>query len=102
MLFGAKFGIQGESDYKTIPATTPRWKGNLNVGHFGTYCVKNGGAFGRGGAHWWRWTLRGDETAKTYFTGRTNPDGWRAVSGALDRIRVEPLAGNEGGAASAV
>jgi hypothetical protein len=92
---------QGESDYKLIPAATPRWKGNLNVGHFGTYCHKQGGSFGHGGAHWWRWTLRGDDRGKQYFTGSgARTDGWQAVSGALENVKVTPWPGNPGGASS--
>jgi hypothetical protein len=41
---------QGERDYKLLPTGTPAWKGNLPVGHSGTYKDTNAGKFGVAGA----------------------------------------------------
>jgi len=87
--------FQGERDYTFLPATTPKWKGNLNVGHMGTYSQANGGKFGVAASNWAKWLLRGNTTAATFFTG-TGPgtakgDGWNTVSESLDGVEVSSL-----------
>lgn len=83
----------GERDYAAMPAGVPKWKGNLDVGHGGTYTDRDGGRFGVAAAHWVRWLLRGDGSAAAYFTaGGAQRDGWQVVSADLDKIRVTPIA----------
>ncbi|KAF1980838.1 hypothetical protein K402DRAFT_305037, partial [Aulographum hederae CBS 113979] len=77
---------QGEADWKILPASLPRWKGNLDVGHFGTYCQRNGGSFGISGANWWRWTLRGEQQFAQYFQNGFTTEGWSAVSASLNTL----------------
>jgi hypothetical protein len=87
--------IQGERDYIALPASTPKWKGNLPVGHMATYFQASGGKFGVAAVRWTQWLLRGNATASNFFTG-TGPgtataDGWTAVSADLGSIKVTPL-----------
>jgi len=88
---------QGERDYKALPATTPKWKGNLNVGHMGTFNQANGGKFGVAAANWAKWVLRGNTTAAAYFTdagtgpGTAVGDGWIAVQQSLESLKVARL-----------
>ncbi|CAI4214352.1 unnamed protein product [Parascedosporium putredinis] len=83
----------GERDYVNLPADTPKWKGNLAVGHMGTYAAANGGKFGVAASHWARWILRGDAEAAGFFTGSgtetAEADGWEVVHDMLDAIEVE-------------
>ncbi|KAF2688142.1 hypothetical protein K458DRAFT_440836 [Lentithecium fluviatile CBS 122367] len=44
--------VNGERDYTNMPAGVPKWKGNLLVGHGGSYTQVNGGKFGIIGAKW--------------------------------------------------
>lgn len=84
--------FQGERDYAAIPAGTPKWKGNLPVGHGGTYTQTNGGKFGIAGGHWLEWMLRGNSSAKSYFTGAgAKNDGWTVVFSDLDKINVTAI-----------
>ncbi|KAL2072919.1 hypothetical protein VTL71DRAFT_10243 [Oculimacula yallundae] len=81
-----------ERDYKALPAGVPKWKGNLNVGHGGTYTQTNGGKFGIAGGYWLDWLLRGDTSAASYFTGAgAKNDGWSVESANLDKIAVTPI-----------
>ncbi|KXX79485.1 hypothetical protein MMYC01_205223 [Madurella mycetomatis] len=83
----------GERDYAAMPAGVPKWKGNLDVGHGGTYTETNGGRFGIIGAHWVEWLLRGNSSASAYFTGDgATSDGWQVVHADLDKIQVTPIA----------
>ncbi|KAK0611306.1 hypothetical protein B0T14DRAFT_594434 [Immersiella caudata] len=85
----------GERDYTVLPASTPKWKGNLAVGHMGTFSQANGGKFGVAGSNWAKWLLRGNVTAAAYFTGSgpgtAQGDGWATVSQTLDGIKVASL-----------
>ena len=84
--------IQGERDYAALPAGTPKWKGNLPVGHGGTYTENNGGKFGIAASYWVRWLLRGDNSAAAYFTGSgAQNDGWTVQKADLDKISVTPI-----------
>ncbi|KAK4169643.1 Alpha/Beta hydrolase protein, partial [Cladorrhinum sp. PSN259] len=77
----------GERDYKIIPAATPTWKGNLPVGHLGTYAETNAGRFGIAVTRFLQWTLRGNTTAGEYFSGKgATTDGWSVESRALADI----------------
>lgn len=49
----------GERDYASLPAGTPSWKGNLNVGHGGTYNDVNGGKFAVAGTRYARLHMEG-------------------------------------------
>jgi hypothetical protein len=75
-----------------MPAGVPKWKGNLNVGHGGTYTQENGGKFGVIGAKWVQWYMRGNATAADYLTGAgAKNDGWSVVSADLDKLVVTPI-----------
>ncbi|KAK1753025.1 hypothetical protein QBC47DRAFT_404387 [Echria macrotheca] len=85
----------GERDYTVLPATTPKWKGNLPVGHGGTYNQTNGGKFGVAAVHWARWLLRGDKSAATWFTGNgtgtARGDGWSVAYQSLDLMKIDKI-----------
>ena len=82
----------GERDYSYMPAGVPKWKGNLNVGHGGTYHEFNGGKFGIIGGRWVQWVMRGNQTAAQYLTGDgARRDGWQVVSQDLQNLRVNPI-----------
>jgi len=87
---------QGTSDYKLLKKNVVAWKGNVEAGHGGTYCRPAGGEFGKAGSQWWKWQLRGDESAKEFFTGKGAYDmGWQSVSQNLKSAKVLPaLPGN--------
>ncbi|GAA5037729.1 hypothetical protein HNP84_003189 [Thermocatellispora tengchongensis] len=57
-------------DWNRLPAGLPAFMGNLDVGHFGTYGQSNGGEFGRVGAAWLKWQLKGDPAARAMFVGQ--------------------------------
>ena len=57
-----------EDDFKRIQGI-PVFKGDLNVGHGGTYNQPNGGWFGEVGAAWLKWRLKGDQQAGKLFDG---------------------------------
>lgn len=56
-------------DWGKLPQGLPAFMGNLNVGHGGTYHETNGGAFGKAAQQWFRWQLKGDQTAGRAFVG---------------------------------
>ncbi|SCF12777.1 cellulose binding domain-containing protein [Micromonospora chokoriensis] len=56
-------------DWGKLPAGLPAFMGNLNVGHGGTYHETNGGEFGRVATLYFKWRLKGDNTAGTTFVG---------------------------------
>lgn len=81
----------GERDYDLLPGTTPAWKGNLPVGHDGTYWSGDGigGKFGVAAVNWVKWLLRRDESGKAFFTGDgAARDGWSVERKALERIVI--------------
>ncbi|KAF9878443.1 carboxylesterase [Colletotrichum karsti] len=59
----------GERDYTLIPAGTPAWKGNHALGHSAAFDAPNGGIPAQVGAQILEWMLRGNESAKSFFTG---------------------------------
>ncbi|KAL8349277.1 hypothetical protein RB601_001936 [Gaeumannomyces tritici] len=76
-----------ERDYKGLPAGTPSWKGNLPVGHGGTYNQANGGKFGKAAVHWLNWVLKGDATSGAYFkTSAAAADGFTVEKKNLDKL----------------
>ncbi|KAK3995046.1 hypothetical protein QBC44DRAFT_390324 [Cladorrhinum sp. PSN332] len=83
----------GERDYKLLPAGTPSWKGNLDVGHGGTYSDKDGGKFGVAAVAYFDWLLRGNAKASSFFTDGTEAKnaGWKVESKNLGAIKVAPL-----------
>ncbi|WP_207933218.1 alpha/beta hydrolase [Actinomadura sp. GC306] len=56
-------------DWDRLPSGLPAFMGNLDVGHMGTYGQPNGGEFGRVGAAWLKWQLKGDAQARQMFVG---------------------------------
>ncbi|KAK0639068.1 hypothetical protein B0T16DRAFT_236416 [Cercophora newfieldiana] len=81
-------------DYGFLPATTPAWKGNLPVGHGGTYRETDAGKFGAAAVNWVQWLLRGDNTAAQFFTGAGAKDaGWTVESRSLDVMKVAAVRG---------
>ncbi|KAF2446474.1 hypothetical protein P171DRAFT_512273 [Karstenula rhodostoma CBS 690.94] len=56
-----------ERDYKAMPAGITNWRGQLPVGHGGTYTERNGGRFGIIGAKWVQWIMRSNTTASHPF-----------------------------------
>lgn len=57
-----------EDDFNRI-AHVPVFKGNLNVGHGGTFRDPGAGWFGEVGVAWLDWQLKGDARAAKYFVG---------------------------------
>lgn len=83
---------QAERDYKAMPAGIPKWKGQLPVGHGGTYTQANGGKFGIIGSRWVQWIMRGNTTASQYLTGSGAKDaGWTVEYASLDNLKVTPI-----------
>ncbi len=58
---------QAEDDFKRI--RVPVFKGNLNVGHGGTFRHPGAGWYGEVGVAWLDWQLKGDSAAAKYFVG---------------------------------
>ena len=78
---------QGERDYGAVSQGVPSWKGNDDSGHGGTYGQPNGGRYGTAAANYFRWVLRGDTEAASYFTGGgAESDGWSVESKSLDAL----------------
>ena len=83
---------QGERDYSLLPAGTPSWKGNLDVGHQGTYWETDGGKFGVAAVKFFDWVLRGNATAASFFTGEeAKQSGWKVESKNLAGITAVPI-----------
>ncbi|KAL0930158.1 cellulose-binding family II [Colletotrichum truncatum] len=83
----------GERDYTTLPAGTPAWKANHDLGHSVAFDAPNGGIPAMVGTQIMRWMLRGDASAKDWFTG-DNPKtiGIKdVVYKDLDSITVAPI-----------
>jgi hypothetical protein len=57
-----------EDDFKRI-SHVPVFKGNLNVGHGGTFRDPGAGWFGEVGVAWLQWQLKGDVNSAKYFQG---------------------------------
>ncbi|PVH80462.1 hypothetical protein DL98DRAFT_627516 [Cadophora sp. DSE1049] len=81
----------GERDYKALPGSVPKWKGNLPVGHGGTYTQANGGKFGVAGGYWVDWLLRGNSSAASFTEAGATSDGWTVESANLDKLSVTPV-----------
>lgn len=58
-----------EDDFKRI-TNVPVFKGNLNVGHGGTFRQPGAGWFGEVGVAWLDWQLKGDAKSASYFRGK--------------------------------
>ncbi|KAK0614439.1 hypothetical protein B0T14DRAFT_309274 [Immersiella caudata] len=82
-----------ERDYTRLAKTTPKWKGNLPVGHGGDYHLENGGEFGVAASNWVKWVLRGDWRSSEYFTGSApgsaKRTGWDVVFESLEDLKLE-------------
>ena len=75
-----------------LAAGTPSWKGNPNVGHYGTFREPDAGKFGIAGARFFEWVLRGNATAASFFTGQgARLAGWSVESKSLGGIQVTPI-----------
>lgn len=82
----------GERDYGAMPAGVPKWKGNLDVGHGGTYNDPNGGKFGVIGGYWVEWIMRGDASAADYLIGDgAKQDGWSVEFADLENLNITPI-----------
>ncbi|KAL2257834.1 hypothetical protein VTK26DRAFT_9113 [Humicola hyalothermophila] len=83
----------GERDYDLLAEGTPSWKGNLDVGHDGTYWEPDAGRFGVAAVRFVQWLLRGNETAAEFFTGgqEAAAAGWEVESKNLEAITVTPI-----------
>lgn len=88
---------QGERDYSALPDDLPAWKGNLNVGHGGTYGEPNGGLFAEAVANWMLWQFKGDAEAEAYFAnGGAAANGWDdAVSQNIGSSSADQPSANE-------
>lgn len=74
-------------DYGAVNSGVPSWVGNLNVGHGGTYGDPKGGKFGTAAQHYFRWVLRGDTSAASFFTANgAQQDGWSVQSKSLNNL----------------
>lgn len=84
---------QGERDYADVPAGTPAWKGNHDLGHSAAFDAPNGGIPAMVGTQILQWMLRGNESAKAWFTG----EGPKTIGindvvfKDLDNIKVTPI-----------
>jgi hypothetical protein len=88
------WGHKGERDYRLLPQGTPSWKGNLNVGHDGTYWVSDGigGKFAAAAIKFLDWVLKGNTTSAAFFTGQeARQQGWNVESKYLENIKATPL-----------
>ncbi|GGN62058.1 hypothetical protein GCM10010112_19850 [Actinoplanes lobatus] len=65
-------------DYGRLPSGLPALLAHLPVGHYGTFSQTNGGEYGRVGAAWLKWQLKGDQTARAVLTGLSSP--WTVTS----------------------
>jgi dienelactone hydrolase len=59
----------GEDDFARIDRVPIAIAHFDDVGHGGTYSQPNGGEFGKVAVAWLKWQLKGDETAKSMFSG---------------------------------
>lgn len=74
-------------DYNAVNPGVPTWVGNLDVGHGGTYLEPGGGLFGTAAQHYFRWVLRGEQEASSYFLdGVAEADGWTTESKDLGNL----------------
>ncbi|KAI9148224.1 putative secreted lipase [Paramyrothecium foliicola] len=83
-----------ERDYASLPANTPSWKGNHALGHSaGFYPANTGGIPGVVGRYMLQWLLRGDSSAKRWFTGSGPAQiGVHDVEYQnLEKIKVSPI-----------
>lgn len=76
--------LNGERDYKNMPAKIPVTKLNLPVGHMATYGSDFGGKFGKAAVAFFDWHLKGNQASgKQFLDPTTSPltkDGWDVVS----------------------
>jgi hypothetical protein len=57
-------------DFDNAPAGVPIFYGTIEgVGHTDVFGERNGGQWGRAAIAWWRLTLAGDETFRSWFNG---------------------------------
>jgi dienelactone hydrolase len=72
--------LNAEDDFKRINQVAV-FKGNLNVGHGGTFRDPGAGWFGEVGVAWLHWQLKGDADSAKYFQGADcllcNSDVWQ-------------------------
>ncbi|MEU8243575.1 alpha/beta hydrolase [Actinoplanes missouriensis] len=63
-------------DYSRLPAGLPALLAHLPVGHYGTFAQVNGGEYGRVGAAWLKWQLKGDQAARALILGLGSGTQW--------------------------
>lgn len=67
----------------------PKWIGNINIGHGGTYYEPNGGAYATAAVAWLQATLQGSAEGLSYFQSGYQADGWTEVqSDGLEQLPV--------------
>ncbi|KAL4912971.1 hypothetical protein BDW62DRAFT_214576 [Aspergillus aurantiobrunneus] len=83
----------GELDYANLPETTPKWKGNHDLGHSAAFDVPFAGIPGVAGSKILQWVLRGDESAKSWFvSNEAKQAGFvNVTSQHLDQVKVAPI-----------
>lgn len=76
-------------DYAAMSSGVPSWNGNLPTGHGATYGDANGGKFAKAAQQYFKWVLKGDTAAASFFTGQgAKNDGWTVQSKSLDKVVV--------------
>ncbi|KAF2017898.1 hypothetical protein BU24DRAFT_407864 [Aaosphaeria arxii CBS 175.79] len=82
----------GERDYTNLPSNTPAWKANHALGHSAAFDAPNGGIPAIVGTHIMKWLLRGDVTARKWFTSEAPKKiGITDITYQnLDRVKVTP------------
>ncbi|WP_229071069.1 hypothetical protein [Actinoplanes sp. DH11] len=67
-------------DYGRLPARLPALLAHLPVGHYGTFAQPASGEYGRVGAAWLRWHLKGDQAARALINGLSRGTQWTVTS----------------------
>lgn len=57
----------------------PKWIGNIDIGHGGTYYEPEGGAYANAAVAWLQWTLQGSAEGAEYYNSGLDADGWVEV-----------------------
>lgn len=82
---------QLRSGWSRLPSSTPGWWGTYpGYNHDNAFDIANGGVWADSFAKWILFSLAGDRTAATYFTGSgaTN-DRWTVQKQSLDKIPLK-------------
>lgn len=88
--------MQSVRDYAALTGV-PKWIGNVEVGHGGTFMEPNGGAYGKAAVAWLQWTLQGSAEGAEYFESGLEADGWTGVeSEGLEGLAIGGAPGDVG------